>query len=81
MVNLGVDGIMLLSAFCFLCRISAGSIWLGLLIAMLVGLIMGLMMSFVSVTLKAQQGISGIGLQMFGLGMSSLLFKVTVGTD
>ena len=41
---------------------------------------MGLLMSFVSVTLKAEQGVSGIGLYMFGLGMSSLLFKVLVGT-
>ena len=41
---------------------------------------MGLLMSFISVTLKAEQGISGIGLYMFGLGLSSLLFKVMVGT-
>jgi general nucleoside transport system permease protein len=34
----------------------------------------------VSVTLKAEQGVSGIGLYMFGMGMSSLLFKVLVGT-
>jgi simple sugar transport system permease protein len=33
-------------------------------------------MSLISVTLKAEQGISGIGLYMFGLGMSSLLFNV-----
>jgi len=37
-------------------------------------------MSVISVTLRAEQGISGIGLYMFGLGLSSLLFKVTVGT-
>ena len=41
---------------------------------------MGLLMSFISVTLKAEQGISGIGLYMFGLGLSSLLFKTTIGT-
>ena len=37
-------------------------------------------MCFVSVTLKAEQGVSGIGLYMFGLGMSSLLLKILVGT-
>ena len=79
--NLGVDGIMLLSGFlAFYAVYLTGSVWLGLLVAMVTGLLMGLIMSFVSVTLKAQQGISGIGLQMFGLGMSSLLFKVLVGT-
>lgn len=80
-VNLGVDGIMLLSAYAaFYVAMTTGSLWLGLLVAMLVGLLMGLLMSFISVTLKAEQGISGIGLYMFGLGLSSLLFKITIGT-
>jgi len=80
-VNLGVDGIMLLSAFAgFYVALMSGSLWLGLLAAALVGLALGLLMSFVSVTMKAEQGVSGIGLYMFGLGMSSLLFKVLIGT-
>ena len=80
-VNLGVDGIMLLSAFAaFYVALTTGSLWLGLLAAAIVGLLLGLLMSFVSVTLKAEQGVSGIGLYMFGLGMSSLLFKVLIGT-
>ena len=80
-VNLGVDGIMLLSAFAaFYVTLTTGSLWLGLLTAALVGLALGFLMSLVSVTLKAEQGVSGIGLYMFGLGMSSLLFKVLVGT-
>jgi len=80
-VNLGVDGIMLLSSFAaFSVTLTTGSVWLGLLAAALVGLVLGLLMSVVSVTLKAEQGVSGIGLYMFGLGMSSLLFKILVGT-
>ena len=80
-VNLGVDGVMLLSAFAaFYVALTTGSLWLGLLAAALVGLAMGLLMSLISVTLKAEQGVSGIGLYMFGLGMSSLLFKVLIGT-
>jgi simple sugar transport system permease protein len=43
-------------------------------------MLMGLIMAFVSVTLHAQQGISGIGLYMFGLGTSSLLFKTLIGS-
>ncbi len=80
-VNLGVDGIMLMSAFAaFYVVLQTTNLWLGLLAAVAVGFGMGLIMSFVSVTMKAEQGVSGIGLQMFGLGMSSLLFKVMVGT-
>ncbi len=80
-VNLGVDGIMLISAYAsFFIVLNTGNIWLGLLAGIVVGLLMGLLMSFISVTLKAEQGISGIGLYMFGLGLSSLLFKTTIGT-
>jgi len=80
-VNLGVDGIMLVGAFAaFYVTLTTGNVWLGVLAAAVVGLLMGLLMSFISVTLKAEQGISGIGLYMFGLGLSSLLFKVLVGS-
>jgi len=80
-LNLGVDGVMLISAYAsFYVVLNTGSVWLGLLAAILVGLLMGLLMSFISITLKAEQGISGIGLYMFGLGLSSLLFKTTIGT-
>src|SRR5512147_1071517 len=83
-VNLGVDGIMLMGAFAgFFVALNVagtGGLWLGLLVAAIVGLLMGLLMSVISVTLKAEQGISGIGLYIFGLGLSSLLFRVTIGT-
>jgi general nucleoside transport system permease protein len=80
-VNLGVDGIMLVGGFAaFYVTLQTGNPWLGLLAAIIAGLLMGLLMSLISVTLKAEQGISGIGLYMFGLGLSSLLFKVLVGT-
>lgn len=80
-LNLGVEGIMLVSGFAaFFVVLMSGNVWLALLAAIVVGVLMGLLMSVISVTLKAEQGISGIGLYMFGLGLSSLLFKTTVGT-
>ena len=78
--NLGVDGIMLMGAFTgFYVGMNTHSLMLGLLAAAVTGLLMGLLMAFVSVTLQAEQGISGIGLQLFGLGLSTLLFKLTMG--
>jgi simple sugar transport system permease protein len=78
--NLGVDGIMLMGAFTgFYVGMKTGNLWLGLLAAAITGFLMGLLMAFISVTLKAEQGISGIGLQLFGLGLSTLLFKMTMG--
>lgn len=80
-LNLGVEGQMLLGAFfSFYIAFTTGSLWLGLLGAMLVGALMGLAMAYVTVNLQAEQGISGIGFYLFGLGMSDLLFKMLLGT-
>jgi general nucleoside transport system permease protein len=79
-LNLGVEGQMLLGAFAaFYVFLITGSLWLGVLAALLVGAIMGLAMAFVTVNLHAQQGISGIGFYLFGLGMSDLLFQMLLG--
>jgi len=80
-LNLGVEGQMLLGAFAaFYVAFKTESLWLGVLTAMLVGGLMGLAMAYVTVNLKAQQGISGIGFYLFGLGMSDLLFQKLMGT-
>jgi len=80
-LNLGVDGQMLLGAFAaFYVAIKTGNLWLGILAAMIVGALMGLAMAFVTVNLHAEQGISGIGFFLFGLGLSDLLFQKLLGT-
>ncbi len=80
-LNLGVEGIMLMSAFAaFYVTVMTGNLLLALFVAMVVGALLGLLMAFISVTLKAEQGISGIGLFLFGLGMSDLLFQSTLRT-
>ena len=80
-LNLGVEGQMLLGAFAaFYVALTTGNLGLAVLVAMLVGAIMGLAMAFVTVNLHAQQGISGIGFYLFGLGMSDLLFQKMLGT-
>jgi simple sugar transport system permease protein len=79
-LNLGVDGIMLMGAYTgFFIAMKTGNLFFGLLGAAAAGFLMGLLMSVVSVSLQAEQGISGIGLNLFGLGLSTLLFKVTLG--
>jgi simple sugar transport system permease protein len=80
-LNLGVEGQMLLGAFAaFFVALTTGNLWLGLLAAMVIGALMGLAMAFVTVNLQAEQGISGIGFYLFGLGMSDLLFQKLLGT-
>ncbi len=78
-LNLGVEGIMLVAAYAaYYTVLKTGNLAMGLLAAMIVGAAMGLAVAFVSVTLKAEQGISGIGVYLFGLGLSDLLFRVSV---
>ena len=80
-LNLGVEGQMLMGAFfAFYVTFQTGNAWLGMLAAVVVGAVMGLAMAFVSINLQAVQGISGIGFYLFGLGMSTLLFQMLVGT-
>jgi simple sugar transport system permease protein len=79
-LNLGVEGQMLLGAFAaFYVALTTGNLGLGMLAALGVGALMGLAMAFVTVNLHAQQGISGIGFYLFGLGMSDLLFQMLLG--
>lgn len=80
-LNLGVDGMMLMGAYAgFYVVFTTDNLGLGLLAASVVGGLMGLAMAVISVTLQAEQGISGIGVYLFGLGMSDLLFQRTLGT-
>lgn len=80
-LNLGVEGQMLLGAFAaFYIALTTGNLWLGVLGAMAVGAVMGLVMAYVTVNLQAEQGISGIGFYLFGLGLSDLLFQKLLGT-
>ena len=80
-INLGVDGIMLLAAFgTYFTILQTHSLILGVLVGIGIGALLGLLTAVVSVTLKAEQGISGIGVYLFGLGFSSLLFIKLVGT-
>jgi len=80
-LNLGVEGQMLLGAFAgFYVALRTGNLWLAVLVAMIVGALMGLAMAFVTVNLHATQGISGIGFYLFGLGLSDLLFQKLMGT-
>jgi len=80
-LNLGVDGIMLLSAFTgYYAALKTQSLPIAIVVGLSVGAILGLVTAVVSVSLKAEQGISGIGVYLFALGFSDLLFLKLVGT-
>ena len=80
-LNLGVEGVMLLGAFtAYYVALETGSATLGIIGALAVGVVMGLIYSFITLVMHAEQGISGIGIFLFGLGFTDLLFQKQVGT-
>lgn len=73
-VNLGVEGMMILGAFvAFATAYTTGNAILGLTAAAAVGALAALVHAFVSVTLRANQYVSGLALSMLGLGLAGLL--------
>ncbi len=80
-LNLGVEGVMLLGAFFgYWTVLETKNEWLGAAVGIGVGAIMGLVYAVMTVNMRAEQGISGIGIFLFGLGASELLFSELVGT-
>lgn len=80
-LNLGVDGVMLLGAFgAYYTVLKTSNVFLGVVFGIGIGAAMGLAYAVITVHLRAEQGISGIGIYLFGLGMSDLLFQKLVGT-
>jgi simple sugar transport system permease protein len=79
-MNLGLEGIMLMGAFSgFAVSLSAGSAWLGLLAAFGVGACLGLIHAFLSVCLGGNQVVCGLAMTMFGGGASALMGRSYIG--
>ncbi len=70
-LNLGIEGTMYAGAFFgFAVAYHTGNPWLGLLGAIVVGLFAGALMALLTVTLGANQHVSGLGLTIVLIGLS-----------
>jgi ABC-type uncharacterized transport system permease subunit len=70
-LNLGVEGMMLIGAMsAFSMAVYTGNPWLGLLVAMLVAGLVSQIHAFISITLQADQVVSGLSLTFLGTGIS-----------
>jgi simple sugar transport system permease protein len=79
-LNLGVEGMMLVGAVIgFMVNASAVNPWLGVLAAMCAGGATAAIHAFLTVSLRANQVVSGLALTMFGTGLSGFLGKSMVG--
>lgn len=73
-LNLGLEGTMLMGAVSgFAAAYHTGSAWWGLVAAMVVGGLMSLIHAVLTVSLRADQTVSGLALTIFGTGLSSFL--------
>jgi general nucleoside transport system permease protein len=73
-LNLGVEGMMIMGAVTgFAAAYHSDNAWVGVLVALMAGGAMALIHAFLTISLRADQVVSGLALTMFGTGLSSFL--------
>ncbi|HSS66188.1 MAG TPA: ABC transporter permease [Gammaproteobacteria bacterium] len=79
-LNLGIEGIMLLAAMTGFCAgYFSGSLWLGIAVAALTGIVFGALMGVLTVTLGLSQHVSGLGVTLFCSGLSFFGYRLVFG--
>ncbi|MCA9839487.1 MAG: ABC transporter permease [Trueperaceae bacterium] len=79
-LNLGIEGTMVLSAFCgFVVAHLSGSLWLGLVAAILTGILLCSLMGLLSVTLNLNQHVAGLGITLLASGLALFSFRLVYG--
>lgn len=75
-LNIGLEGTMLMGAFCgFAATFATGSIPLGLAAGIAAGMAFGLIFAFFTITVKANQIVVGAAINLLGLGLTAFLFR------
>lgn len=79
-LNLGIEGTMLLSAMTgFTAAYFTGSLWLGVAVALVTGVAAGALMGLLTVTLGLSQHVSGLGVTLLASGLAFYLYRVVFG--
>lgn len=81
-MNLGVEGTMLVGALAgFWGTYAFGNLWIGVALGLAAGALLGLIMAFASVTLGADQIVTGVAITLFGIGISIFLYSSEFGIN
>jgi simple sugar transport system permease protein len=81
-MNIGIEGQMLFSAFIgFLVNVWSGNLFLAVLAGVLAGAILGLLLALMSVTLKTDQIIGGVVINILALGLTGYFYQVGLSTQ
>ncbi|MFO7637003.1 MAG: ABC transporter permease [Clostridia bacterium] len=79
-LNLGVEGMMLVGAVSgFIGAYNTGSALFGILMAILSGILISSVYAFITVTLRANQIVTGLAITILGTGLAGFLGKNYVG--
>ena len=82
LMNLGLEGMMVAGAFAsFLVGFKLDSLMLGFVAAAAVGLILGLLFGFMTITLRVNQIVVGLGITIFAHASCSFLHRVIFGNQ
>lgn len=79
-MNLGIEGMMLVGAMSgFAVWSHTNSIFFGIIVGMSFGALLALLHAFITITLRADQVVSGLAVTFLGTGLSSILGQPYVG--
>lgn len=79
-LNLGIEGIVTFGAMsAFIITLFTGNAYLGILVAMVCGILLSLLMGFLTVTLRLDQDVCGLGLLFLASGLSYFIYRLAVG--
>ena len=69
--NMGLEGTMLMGAFtAYLAAYYSGSLWAGVAVAMITGGLMSLIFAFLVISLRVEQIVTGLAMNLLGSGLS-----------
>ena len=81
-INIGLEGMMLMGAFWGIWGADTTGSWaLGLVIGMVAGVLLALLHAFFSVTLRADQIVSGFSMNFLALGITGFFYVSIYGTQ
>ncbi len=81
-INIGLEGMMLMGAFFGIFGADLfGSWFLGILVGLASGALMGLIHAFVSIRLRADQVVSGTGINILAIGITGYVFIYHYGNE
>jgi simple sugar transport system permease protein len=80
--NMGLEGMMLMGAFTgYLAAYASGSLWVGVAAAGFTGALMAFVFAVMVITLKVEQIVTGLAVNLLGAGLSTYWLRAAFAGD